>query len=97
MVGPAGVLKGGGDPVDGAAPGLMVSSTCRSLVVVNPADTEGPLDGVFKMFLWSLSITVASGEYTIQGYLVQAMVTPPFGRHALPIVAVTSATWPLCW
>ena len=40
---------------------------------------------------WCPSVTVASGEFAIQGYLGQAM-GPPFWRHALPIVPVTSAT-----
>ena len=70
----------------------MVSSKCQPLVV----GTEGLLEGVFKMFLWCPSVTVASGEFSIQGYLGQAMA-PPFWRHVLPSVAVTSATYLLCW
>ncbi len=34
---PAGILNGGDDLVDGAAPGLTVSSKCQPLVVVNVA------------------------------------------------------------
>ena len=86
-VGSAGVLKGGVDLVDNTTLGLVVSSKCRPLVVVNVAGTEGLLEGVFKTFLWCPSETVASGEFTIE----QAMA-PNSGD----IVAVTSATWPLC-
>ena len=50
-VGLAGVLKGGDDLLDGAKPGLMVSSKCRPLVVVNVTGTEGLLERVFKTFL----------------------------------------------
>ena len=46
----------------------------QPLAVVNVAGTECLLDGVFKTFLWCPSVTVASGEFTIQGYLGQAMV-----------------------
>ena len=63
-VGPVGVLKGGDNLMDGAVPGLMV--------VVNVAGTES-LEGVFKTFLWCSSVMVASGEFTIEGYLGQAM------------------------
>ena len=45
-VGSAGVLKGGDDLVDGAAPGLTVSNKCRPLVEVNVAGTEGLLEGI---------------------------------------------------
>ena len=94
-VGSVGVLRSGDDPVDGVVLGLTVSSKFQPLVVVNVAGTEGFLERVFKTFLWCPSVTVASGEFTIQGYLGQVM--PPFWRHALPIVAVTSATGSLCW
>ena len=77
--------------MDDSVPGLMVSSKCRPLVVVNVAGTGGLLEEVFKTFLWFPSVTVASEEFTIQSYLEPAM-PPPFWRHALPIVAVTSAT-----
>ena len=59
--------------MDGSTPGLTLSSKCRPLVVVNVAGTESLLEGVFKTFLWCPSVTVASGEFTIQGYLGQAM------------------------
>ena len=95
-VGSAGVLKGENDLVDIAGPGLTVSSKCPPLLMVHGADTEGLLEGVFKAFLWCPSVTVAKGVFTIQGYLGQVM-PPPFWRHTLPIVAVTSAAWPLCW
>ena len=72
-IGPAGVLRCGDDLVDGAAPGLTVSSECKPLMVVIVASTEGLLAGVFITFLWCSSITVASGDFTIQGYLEQAM------------------------
>ena len=72
--GPAGVLKSGDDLVDSAVPGLTVSSKSWPLVVVNVAGTEG-LEGVIKTFLWCLSVTVASGEFTIQAYLGQAMTS----------------------
>ena len=75
-VDPAGVLKGGDNLLDGAAPGLTVSTKCRPLVGVNVAGTEGLLEGVFKVFLCCPSVTVASGEFTIQGYIGQAM--PPY-------------------
>ena len=58
-------------------------SKCRPLVVVNMAGTEGFLLGVFKTFLWCPSVMVASGEFTIQGYLGQVM--PP------PILKICSA------
>ena len=48
---------------------LTVSNMCWLLVVVNVAVTEGLLEGVFKTFLWCSSIMVASGEFSIQGYL----------------------------
>ena len=94
-VGPTRVLKGRDDRVDGVALSLTVSSMFRPLVVVNVAGTEGLLERVFKTFLWCPSVTVASGEFTIRGYLGQATPTP-FWKHALPSVAVASATWPLC-
>ena len=94
-VGPAGVLEGGYDQVDGVVPGLTISSTCRPLVVVSEAGTKSLLKGVFKTFLWCLSVTMGSGEFTIQDYLGQA--PPLFWRYTLPSVAMTSATWPLCW
>ena len=65
-VGSAGILKGGDDLVDGAAPGLTVSSKCWPLVVVNVACAKGLLEGVFKTFLWRPSVTVASGEFIIR-------------------------------
>ena len=71
----AGVLKGVGILVDGAAPGLRVSNKCRPLLVVNVEDTNGLLEGVFEPFLWCPSLTVASGELTIEGNLGQVM--PP--------------------
>ena len=74
--GSVGVLKGGDNPLDDAVPGLTVSSKCRSLVVVNLAGSEGFLEGVFKMFLCCPSVMVASGEFTIQGYLGQVMALP---------------------
>ena len=55
--------------MDSVAPDLMVSSKCRPLVVVNVAGTKDLLEGVFKTFLWCLSVTVASGDFIIQGYL----------------------------
>ena len=58
-VGPARVIKGGDDLVDGAAPGLTVSSKCWSLVVVNVAGSKGLLKGVFKTFLWCRCVPVA--------------------------------------
>ena len=67
--GSAGVLKGGDNLVDGAAPGPLVSSKCRPLVVVNVAGTVCLLEGVFKTFLWCPSATVAREEFTIMGYL----------------------------
>ena len=82
------VFKGGDNLVDGTAPGLTVSSKCQPLV-------EGLLEGVFKTFLWRPSVSVASGEFAIQGYIGEAMPSS-FWRHALPIITVTSATWPLC-
>ena len=42
-VGTVGVLKGGDNLVDGAAPGLMVSSKSQPQVVVNVAGTKGLL------------------------------------------------------
>ena len=95
--GSVGVFKSGDDLVDGAAPDLTVSNKCRPLVVVNVAGNESLLERAFKTFLWCPSVAVASGEFTIQGYLGQVMPPPPFWSHALAIVAVTSATWPLCW
>ena len=71
----AGVLKGEDDLVDDAAPDLTVSCNSRPLVVVNVAGTEDLLEGVFITFLWCPSVTVASGESTIQGYLGQAIYT----------------------
>ena len=55
---------------------LTVSSKCRPLVVVNVAGTEGLLEGVFKMFLWSTSVTVASGEFIIEGWHLLLTVRP---------------------
>ena len=108
-VGPAVVLKDRDNLVDSAVPGLTVSSKCWPLasgltvsskcwplVLVNVAGTKGLLEGVFKTFLWCPSVTVASGEFTIQSYLGQVMPPSPFWRHTLPSIAVTSATWPLC-
>ena len=56
-VGPTGVLKSGDDLVDSAALGLTVSSKCRSLVVVNVAGANDFLEGVFKTFFWSPSVS----------------------------------------
>ena len=69
--------------MDSAAPGLTVSSKCRPLVVVNVVGTEGLLEGVFKTFLWCPSVSVASGEFTIHGYLGQVMVSN-FGDMPYP-------------
>ena len=92
----AGVLKGGDVLVYGMVPGLTFSRKCQPLAVVNVAGTEALLQGVFKTFLWFPSVMVAGGEFNIQGFLGQAIALP-FWRCALPIVAVTSATWLLCW
>ena len=64
-IGPAGVLKGGNGLADSAVPGLTVSSKCRPLVVIHVASTEGLLESVFITLLWCLSVTVATGEFTI--------------------------------
>ena len=68
-VGSTGVFNGGDDLVDGAETGLTVSCKYGSLVVVNVAGTEGLLEGVFKTFIWYPSVMVASGEFTIQGFV----------------------------
>ena len=79
---PVGVLKGGNNMVDSAAPSLKVSSKCRLLVVVNVTRTEGFLEGIFKTFLWCPSVTIACGEFTIEGYLRQTMPPTKFWRYA---------------
>ena len=71
--GSAGIFKGGDDLVDSMALDLTVSSKCRPLVVVNVPGTEGLIAGLFKTFLWCPSFMIANGEFTIQGYLRQAM------------------------
>ena len=96
LVGSAGVLKGGDDLVDSAVPDLTVSSKCQPLVVVNVAGTEGFLEGVFKTFLWCPFCYGSQWRVHHTG-LSWAEDGPPFWRHTLPIVAVSSATWPLCW
>ena len=79
--------------MDGMTPGLTVSRKCWSLMVINVTGTKGLLEGVFKMFLRCPSVMAASGEFTIQGYLRQAMPSTSFWRHTLP----TMTSWPLCW
>ena len=95
-VGSAGVLWSGHGLVNDATPGLTVSSKCRPWVLINVTGTEGLLGGAFKTFLWCSSVTVASGEFILQVYLWK-VIGPLFWTHALLIVDVTSATWPLRW
>ena len=65
------------------APSLAVSSKCQPLAVVNIAGTKEFLELVFVTFLWCPSVAVASGEFSVQHHLGQAMIFQ-FGHVPCP-------------
>ena len=89
-VGSAGVLKGGDNLVDGAAPCLTVSSKWSMWQVLRAFLRES-----LKCFFGALC---HGSQWRVHHTeLSWAGAGPPFWRHALLSFAVTSATWPLCW
>ena len=60
--------------MDDVALGVAVSSESRPPAMVSVAGTEALLQGVLVALLWCPSVTVASGEFAVQGYLGQAMI-----------------------
>ena len=72
--GPAVALKRGDSLMDGTAPGLADSSKSGPLVVVYVAVAKRLLQTVLVPLLRCPSVTMASGEFAVQGYLGQAML-----------------------
>ena len=56
------------------APGHMVSSMVRPLLVVDVAGSERLLQAVLESLLWSPSLTMASGKFTKHDDLWEVMV-----------------------
>ena len=69
-----GVLKGGDNLVNDATPGLTVSCKGRPLMVVYVTVVKRLLQMVLVALLWCSYVTMASGEFAVQGNLRQTLI-----------------------